>query len=57
MTLPVESFCLQKQSENQKASEIGPNYYVVKRHRVGSALLGLVRRALEEGKNGKLSPK
>jgi Zn-dependent peptidase ImmA (M78 family) len=39
----------QKQSEKQKASESGPNYYVVKRHRVGSALLGLVRRALDEG--------
>lgn len=39
----------QKQSEKQKASESGPNYYVVKRHRVGSALLDLVRRALDEG--------
>jgi Zn-dependent peptidase ImmA (M78 family) len=39
----------QKQSEKQKASESGPNYYVVKCHRVGSALLGLVRRALDEG--------
>lgn len=38
-----------KKSEEQKASETGPNYYVVKRHRVGSALLGLVRRALDEG--------
>ena len=39
----------QKQSEKQRASESSPNYYVVKRHRVGSALLGLVRRALDEG--------
>ena len=39
----------EKQSEKQKSSEGGPNYYVVKRHRVGSALLGLVRRALDEG--------
>ena len=39
----------QKQSDKQKASESGPNYYVVKRHRVGSALLGLVRRALDDG--------
>jgi Zn-dependent peptidase ImmA (M78 family) len=39
----------ERKSEKQKSSEGGPNYYVVKRHRVGSALLGLVRRALDEG--------
>jgi Zn-dependent peptidase ImmA (M78 family) len=39
----------QQQSEKQKAAEGGPNYYVVKRHRVGDALLGLMRRALDEG--------
>jgi Zn-dependent peptidase ImmA (M78 family) len=39
----------QKESEKQKATEGGPNYYVVKRHRVGPALLGLVRRALDDG--------
>ena len=39
----------QEKSDRQKASEGGPNYYVVKRHRVGSALLGLVRRALDDG--------
>jgi Zn-dependent peptidase ImmA (M78 family) len=39
----------QAQSEKQKAAEGGPNYYVVKRHRVGDALLGLMRRALDEG--------
>jgi Zn-dependent peptidase ImmA (M78 family) len=39
----------QRQTEKQKAIEGGPNYYVVKRHRVGSALLGLVRRALDDG--------
>ncbi len=39
----------QKQAEKQKTSESGPNYYVVKRHRVGSALLDLVRRALDGG--------
>lgn len=27
----------------------GPNYYVVRRHRIGSALLGFVRRAMAEG--------
>jgi Zn-dependent peptidase ImmA (M78 family) len=39
----------QLQSEKQKAVEGGPSYYVVKRHRVGDALLGLMRRALDEG--------
>jgi Zn-dependent peptidase ImmA (M78 family) len=39
----------QNKSEKQRASEGGPNYYVVKRHRVGPALLGLVRRALDDG--------
>jgi hypothetical protein len=27
----------------------GPSYYVLKRHRLGEALLGLVRRSLAEG--------
>jgi Zn-dependent peptidase ImmA (M78 family) len=39
----------QEKSDKQRASESGPNYYVVKRHRVGLALLGLVRRALDDG--------
>lgn len=39
----------QLQAEKQKAAEGGPNYYIVKRHRVGDALLGLMRRALDEG--------
>lgn len=39
----------QKASHTQKAAEGGPNYYVVRRHRVGSALLSLVRRALNDG--------
>jgi Zn-dependent peptidase ImmA (M78 family) len=39
----------QAQAERQKAVEGGPNYYIVKRHRVGDALLGLMRRALDEG--------
>jgi len=38
-----------RQAEQQRAREGGPNYYVVKRHRVGDALLGLMRRALDEG--------
>jgi Zn-dependent peptidase ImmA (M78 family)/transcriptional regulator with XRE-family HTH domain len=39
----------QRQAEKREASEGGPSYYVVKRHRVGDALLGLMRRALDEG--------
>jgi Zn-dependent peptidase ImmA (M78 family) len=39
----------QRQAEKQKAAEGGPSYYIVKRHRVGDALLGLMRRALDEG--------
>jgi Zn-dependent peptidase ImmA (M78 family) len=39
----------QRQAEKQKAAESGPSYYVVRRHRVGAALIGLMRRALDEG--------
>ena len=39
----------QKQADRSKASESGPSYYVVRRHRMGAALLGLVRRSLDEG--------
>jgi len=39
----------QRQTERQRASESGPSYYVVRRHRVGPALLGLVRRSIDEG--------
>src|SRR5205085_10633858 len=39
----------QRQADKQKQSESGPSYYVVRRHRVGAALLGLVRRSLDEG--------
>ena len=39
----------QRQGEKQRAIEGGPSYYVVRRHRVGDALLGLMRRALDEG--------
>ena len=39
----------QRQTETQRASESGPSYYVVRRHRVGPALLRLVRRSLDEG--------
>jgi Zn-dependent peptidase ImmA (M78 family) len=39
----------QRQADRQKALGSGPSYYVVRRHRVGPALLGLVRRSLDEG--------
>ncbi len=39
----------QREAEKHKSNVGGPNYYVVRRHRVGSALLGLVRRSLDEG--------
>jgi len=39
----------EREAEKNKLAEGGPNYYVVRRHRVGAALLGLVRRSLDEG--------
>ncbi len=39
----------QREAAKLKNSEGGPNYYVVRRHRVGQALLRLVRRSLDEG--------
>ena len=39
----------QREAEKNRKAEGGPNYYVVRRHRVGRALLGLVRRSLDEG--------
>ena len=39
----------EREAEKNKQAEGGPNYYVVRRHRVGTALLGLVRRSLDEG--------
>lgn len=39
----------QRKADTRETSESGPNYYVVRRHRVGPALLGLVRRSLDEG--------
>ncbi|MBW0152370.1 MAG: ImmA/IrrE family metallo-endopeptidase [Phenylobacterium sp.] len=35
--------------QRERASEGGPNYYVVRRHKLGGALLQLVRRTLDEG--------
>jgi Zn-dependent peptidase ImmA (M78 family) len=39
----------QHEAERNKDAEGGPNYYVVRRHRIGDALLELVRRSLDEG--------
>ena len=39
----------QHEAEKNKNAEGGPNYYIVRRHRVGHALLALVRRSLDEG--------
>jgi len=39
----------QRETGKKKTAEGGPNYYIVRRHRVGHALLGLVRRSLDEG--------
>lgn len=33
----------------ERAADTGPNYYVVRRHRIGTALIQLVRRSLDEG--------
>ena len=38
-----------RRAEKNKATEGGPSYYVVRRHRVGNALLSLVRRSLDDG--------
>ena len=35
--------------EKQKSTDGGPRYYVVRRHRLGSALLNLVDRSLDDG--------
>jgi Zn-dependent peptidase ImmA (M78 family)/transcriptional regulator with XRE-family HTH domain len=39
----------EREALKQKDREGGPSYYVVKRHRIGRALLGLVNRSLGEG--------
>lgn len=38
-----------QQREASRRSESGPNYYVVRRHRLGRALLSLVNRTMEAG--------
>jgi len=37
------------ETEKGKGSEGKPNFYVIRRHRIGHALLSLVRRSLDEG--------
>lgn len=37
----------QRAKESRDSDESGPNYYVVRRHRLGSGLLGVVSRALQ----------
>jgi Zn-dependent peptidase ImmA (M78 family) len=37
------------QRERTREAESGPNYYVVRRHRVGDALLGFTRRMMADG--------
>lgn len=34
--------------ENRQPDESGPGYYMIRRHRLGAGLLGIVRRALQE---------
>jgi Zn-dependent peptidase ImmA (M78 family) len=38
----------QRTREQRRPDDQGPSYYVVRRHRLGSALLGVVRRALQK---------
>jgi Zn-dependent peptidase ImmA (M78 family) len=39
----------EREALKQKVREGGPSYYVVKRHRIGKALLGLADRSIAEG--------
>ena len=45
----AEWLATQAQSATKDKSEGGPSYYVVKRHRLGHALLDLVKNSLGEG--------
>lgn len=44
-----EWIAAQERQQNEERSEGGPSYYVVKRHRLGNALLETVRNSLAEG--------
>lgn len=39
----------QREAAKNRKAEGGPDYYIVRRHRIGRALLRLVRRSLDEG--------
>ena len=39
----------EKEAAKKQPSDTGPNYYIVRRHRLGSALLDVMRRSLGEG--------
>jgi phosphatidylserine/phosphatidylglycerophosphate/cardiolipin synthase-like enzyme len=44
----AERWRAEKKKRKKKESDSGPSYYVVRRHRLGNALLGVVRRAIQE---------
>jgi Zn-dependent peptidase ImmA (M78 family) len=44
----AERWRAEKKKRKEKESDSGPSYYVVRRHRLGNALLGVVRRAIQE---------
>lgn len=44
----AERWRTEKKKRKEKESDSGPSYYVVRRHRLGNALLGVVRRAIQE---------
>jgi Zn-dependent peptidase ImmA (M78 family) len=44
-----QDFKQRKVEQPKTKDEGGPSYYIVRRHRVGAALLGFVRRSLDEG--------
>jgi Zn-dependent peptidase ImmA (M78 family) len=44
----AERWRAEKTKRKEKDGESGPSYYVVRRHRLGNALLGVVRRAIQE---------
>jgi len=46
-----------RRSQEQERDNGGPSYYVVKRHRLGNALLDIIRRSLGEGRRTPKRPK
>ena len=48
----LRGFWLKARSDRRiisREAEGGPNYYIVKKHRVGAALIALIRRTLRDG--------